>query len=89
MAVVGLMQTSYFSLTNATLLSAAPAGMRGRVISLLSLARAMVTLGASLGGLLAAGLGVQVAQGIYGGICALAGVSVLVFARGLREFRVA
>lgn len=88
MLVVGLMQTSYFSLTNATLLSASPASMRGRVISLLSLARAMVTLGASLGGFLAASLGVQVAQGLYGIVCATAALFVLLFAHGLREYRV-
>ena len=68
LAVVGSLQTSYFSLSNAMLLHAAPEHMRGRVISLLSLDRAMVTGGAAVAGFLADAIGVQVAQIIYAAI---------------------
>ncbi|MPZ98133.1 MAG: MFS transporter [Dehalococcoidia bacterium] len=84
--VVGVMQTAYMSLSNATMLTAAPEAMRGRVISLLSLDRAMVTLGASGAGLLAASLGVQVAQIVYGAVCLVAGIVVFLMAKGLREY---
>lgn len=84
---VGLTQTSYFSLSHATLLSASPAHMRGRVISLLSLGRATVTLGASLGGFLAGSLGAQRAQVIYGVALTAAGVVALTSARGLSRYR--
>src|SRR5690606_29275016 len=77
LVVVGLMQTTYFSLTNSTLLTATPEHMRGRVISLLSLDRAMVSGGASLAGFLASVLGVQLAQVGYAAVCVVAGLAVL------------
>jgi len=82
--LVGSMQTSYFSLSNATLLHAAPERMRGRVISLLSLDRAMTTLGAAAAGFLAEAIGAQLAQAIFGAI--VAGGALLIFAVN-REFR--
>jgi MFS transporter, DHA1 family, staphyloferrin A biosynthesis exporter len=84
---VGIMQTAYFSLSNATMLSAAPPELRGRVISLLSLDRAMVSAGASLGGLLAAAQGAQMAQLIYGILVTLAGVIVIFTLKDLRRYR--
>ncbi len=87
LVVVGLMQTSYFSLTHSILLSASPEAMRGRVVSLLSLSRALVTVGASVAGLLVARYGLQSAQALYGGVCASAGVVVLTCARSLRAYR--
>jgi MFS family permease len=83
----GILQTSYFSMSNAALLAAAPPEMRGRVISLLSLDRAMVTLGASGAGFLTAAIGVQLAQMVYGLICVAGGLFVLAFFRQLRGAR--
>lgn len=83
----GVLQTAYFSMSNAALLAAAPAEMRGRVISLLSLDRAMVTLGASGAGFLTAAVGVQLAQIAYGIICVVGGLFVVVFFQELRAAR--
>ncbi|MEX1022256.1 MAG: MFS transporter [Dehalococcoidia bacterium] len=83
---VGAMQTVYFSLSNAAMLAAAPEHMRGRVVSLLSLDRAFVSAGASLGGLLAAAQGVQVAQIVYGATLAILGLVVLMTAKNLRAY---
>ena len=87
--VTGALQTSYMSLSNSTLLHAAPAELRGRIVSLVSLDRAMITGGAALGGFLAAGLGVQAAQIAYGCVCMAGAGAVLVLARDFRAFRVA
>lgn len=83
----GAMQTSYMSLSNSTLLTAAPEEMRGRVVSLMSLDRAMVVGGAAAGGLLASWQGVQLAQIIYGAVCFGAALALFLFARGFRDYR--
>ena len=82
----GAMQTSYMSLSNSTLLTAAPEEMRGRVVSLMSLDRAMMVAGAAAGGLLAAWQGVQVSQVVFGVICLGAALVLFVFARGFRDY---
>ena len=82
----GAMQTSYMSLSNSTLLTAAPEEMRGRVVSLMSLDRAMTVAGAAAGGLLAAWQGVHVAQIVFGVICFCAALALFVFARGFRDY---
>ena len=87
-ALTGMMQTAYFSLSNATLLHMSPPEMRGRVISLVSLDRAMVTLGASGAGVLASLAGVQVAQIAYGAVCIAGGLIVLFTFKGLRRARI-
>lgn len=89
MMVVGVTQTTYFSLSMSALLAASPDEMRGRVISLLSLDRATTALGSSVAGFTVAALGVQWAQTIYGTVCVVAGLMVLVFATRFREFKVA
>ena len=81
----GILQTAFFSMSNAALLAAAPPQMRGRVVSLLSLDRAMVTLGASLAGFLTALQGVRLAQIEFGAICIAGGLAVLVLVPALRE----
>jgi MFS family permease len=83
----GAMQTSYMSLSNSTLLTAAPEEMRGRVVSLMSLDRAMVVGGAAAGGLLAEWQGVQMAQIMYGVVCFVAALALFFFARGFRDYR--
>jgi len=82
----GALQTAYMSLANATLIMASPEAMRRRVISLISFDRAMVTAGASVGGLLAAAQGVQFAQVTYSVVCQAWGLVVLAGARGLRDY---
>ena len=84
-AVVGATQTSYFSLSRAMMLNAAPEDLRGRVISLLSLDRALMTAGAAVAGFLAEVLGVQAAQVIYGVVCAAGGIAMFAFAREFRR----
>jgi len=85
--IVGGIQTSYFSLTRAMMLHSAPEEMRGRVISLLSLDRALMTGGAAFAGFLADSAGVQPAQIVYGLICAVGGFAMFTFARDFRRTR--
>jgi len=76
--LVGALQTTYFSLSNAALLHAAPDEMRGRVVSLISLDRAMIALGAAVGGILADALGVVSAQ-ITFALIAVAGAALVLW----------
>ena len=76
---IGMFQTPFNSLANATLLDAAPIEMRGRVMALISMDRSVITVGATLAGFLAAGLGVQYAQILFGAVV-LAGVFLLLTA---------
>ena len=82
--VIGSLQTSYFSLSNAMLLHAAPEQMRGRIISLLSFDRAMMTAGAASAGLLAHAQGVQVAQIVYAAAVIAGAGAVLLLNRSFR-----
>jgi MFS family permease len=84
---VGFFHGAYIPLTHTILLTATPEHLRGRVISLVSLDRAMTTIGAGLGGLLAAWIGAQGAQFIYGAVTLAAGLAIFTFAQGLREYR--
>ncbi|MDE2803190.1 MAG: MFS transporter [Chloroflexota bacterium] len=73
---VGMFQTPFNSLTNSVLLDSAPAEMRGRVMALISMDRSVITIGATLAGFAAHGLGVQFAQMIFAGVV-LGGVFVM------------
>lgn len=84
LTLIGSLQTTYFALGNSMMLHAAPEAMRGRVISLLSLDRAMVTAGAASAGLLAHAQGVQVAQIIYGAVVIAGAGAVLLLNRSFR-----
>jgi MFS family permease len=64
--LLGVGQSAFFPLINAILVEKAQENMRGRVLGVLSLDRAMTTGGGALAGFLAAGLGPQVAQIIFG-----------------------
>lgn len=86
-AGVGALQTTYFSLAQSMLLHAAPEEMRGRVMSLLSLDRALIAVGGAAAGFMADGLGVQPTQVIFATICSAAGVAVFVLAREFRGTR--
>lgn len=85
--LTGATQTMFFSLSNAVLLHTAPAEMRGRVISLLSLDRAMMSLGGMGAGFLAELQGVQFAQIVFGGVCVIGGLAILVLFKELRHIR--
>ena len=83
--LVGGMQTSFFSLSRSLMLHAAPEQMRGRVLSLLSLDRAFMTAGAASAGVLAAAVGVQLAQTLYAGVCIAATLVLVVLAPSFRR----
>ena len=76
-AILGVTTSAVFPIVNAVLVESAPMGMRGRVLGLLSLDRGMTTLGGTLAGFLAAGLGPQLAQIIFGIGCI--GTSIAMF----------
>ncbi len=67
------------------MLHASPEHLRGRVLSLLSLDRALMSAGAALAGFLAAAQGVQLAQITYGLICFAGGLAVYALAREFRR----
>ncbi len=64
--LLGIGQSAFFPLINALLVELAPEGMRGRMIALLSLDRAMTAVGGTLAGFLAAGMGTEPAQILFG-----------------------
>lgn len=86
--LTGTSQTSFFSLSNATMLTASPPEMRGRVISLLSLDRAMMSLGGAVAGFMIELQGVQVAQVVFGAVCVVGGLAAFAFIRELRDVRI-
>lgn len=59
LAVAGSMTVTYMSLTNSILLEHSTPEMHGRVMSLLSLDRGLIPLGAILGGVLASAIGIR------------------------------
>ncbi len=83
---VGIFNGGFMPLTQTIMLNATPEQLRGRVISLMSLDRAMMTVGAFLGGLTAEYLGAQPAQFIYGVITLIGGITVFAMAKGLRDY---
>ena len=68
-ALLGFGQSSIMPLLTAVLLQSAPEHMRGRVMSLMSLDRAMMSVGGIIAGFLAALAGPQIAQIICGLAC--------------------
>ncbi|MDP7619135.1 MAG: MFS transporter [Dehalococcoidia bacterium] len=64
--LLGIGQSAFFPLINALLVELAPESMRGRMIALLSLDRAMTAVGGTLAGFLAASIGPQPAQIFFG-----------------------
>ena len=69
--VLGMAQAGFFPIINAVLVDAAPEHMRGRVLGILSLDRAMMALGAAIAGFLATTLGAQHAQILFGLGCVI------------------
>lgn len=72
----GVLQTVFTSANQTFLLETAPPEMHGRVMSLMSLDRGMVSVGSILAGLLAVGLGAQWGLVLMGAMCV--GTAVLV-----------
>jgi predicted MFS family arabinose efflux permease len=67
--VSGAMQTSFMSLNNAYVLGRTPRELQGRVMSLFSLDRGLVPLGATIAGVLAEVIGPQDGLAVMGAIC--------------------
>ena len=86
--MVGAFQTIFMSLSRALLVQAAPEELRGRVLSLISLDRAAMAGGAAAGGFMAAAIGVQPAQILFGAVCVAGGLLVLWLFPELRRLRV-
>jgi MFS family permease len=85
MVALGLTQAAFFPIINAMLVEAAPENMRGRVLGLLSLDRAMTAFGGFAAGMLASGLGTVTAQTIFGAACVLTAVALFSLMPSLRR----
>jgi MFS family permease len=83
--VAGAMQTSFNSLNNAFVLGRTPPEMHGRVMSLFSLDRGLVPLGATLAGALAAAIGPEDALTIMASICLFNTLLVALLVPSLRK----
>ena len=84
-AFLGLGQSWLLPLINATLLESTPENMRGRMLGLLSLDRATATLGGAIAGFLAAAVGPQAAQIVFGGACIVTAGMLIVFYPAIRR----
>jgi hypothetical protein len=73
--LTGAMQTSFMAVNNAFVLGRTPPELQGRIMSLFSLDRGLIPLGATIAGALAAGLGPQLGLTVMAAICL--GVTVL------------
>jgi len=83
--ITASMSTSYLALTNTLLLELSPDDMHGRVMSLLSLDRGLVPLGATIAGALAAGIGPEDGLLVMGAVCLALTILTAIFAKPLRE----
>ena len=88
LAVAGSMTVTYMAFTNGILLSNSRPEMHGRVMSLLSLDRGLIPLGAILAGALVQSLGIRPGLLTLGSaIIAMSGLVLLLFGRRLAEIR--
>ncbi len=88
LAVAGSMTVTYMAFTNGILLSNSKPEMHGRVMSLLSLDRGLIPIGAILAGLLVQRLGIRPGLFTLGiAIIAMSSLVLLVFGRRLAEIR--
>ena len=83
--IAGAMQTSFNSLNNAFVLGRTPPELHGRVMSLFSLDRGLIPLGAALAGALAATLGPEDALTIMAAICLVNTLLVAALVPSLRR----
>ena len=82
---VGVGTAVFFPVVNAILVQEAPENMRGRVLGLLSLDRGMTTLGGTAAGFLAAAIGVQPTQIVFGACCILSALIALAVVPSIRR----
>ena len=82
---LGAGQSLFFPLMNAILVESAPEAMRGRVMGVLSLDRAMTALGGALAGIAAGALGVQITQIIFGVGCLVTAILMYTLYPALRR----
>ena len=85
MLFLGAGQSGFFPLINALLVEKADENMRGRVLGVLSLDRAMTTAGGAMAGFMAAALGAQIAQIIFGLGLIVTAVAMFTFYPPLRR----
>ena len=83
--LVGFGQSIIFPLVNASLVDSAKEEMRGRVLGLLSMDRAMSAFGGAIAGFMAAALGVQMAMIVFGVGCFFTAVGMFLFYPALRR----
>jgi MFS family permease len=83
--LTGAMQVSFMSLNTSFVLGRTPPELQGRVMSLFSLDRGLVPLGATIGGALAATLGPQDALTIMASTCLLGAIAMAFLFPALRR----
>jgi MFS family permease len=83
--ISGAMQSAYMSMSHAFVLERTPLALHGRVMSLFSLDRGLIPLGATIAGFLAAGLGPQDGLLVMGGICLVSLMAAVVLLPTLRR----
>ena len=82
---LGLGQSVFMPLINSVLIEAAPENMRGRLMGVLSLDRAMMAFGGFMAGMLAGAVGTQPAQIAFGVGCILTAVVMYAVYPALRR----
>ncbi|MPZ49367.1 MAG: MFS transporter [Dehalococcoidia bacterium] len=85
--VTGGMQTAFMSLNNAYVLQRTAPALQGRVMSLFSLDRGLMPLGAALGGFLAEELGPSTGLSIMAGLCIGCTLVLTILVPSLRRIR--
>ena len=86
LGVSGALVTSYMALANGVLLSQSDPQMLGRVMSLMSLDRGLIPLGAILAGVLVSGIGIQPGLFTMGAVMVtLSGGVLLLFGRQISQ----
>ena len=85
MLLLGAGQSGFFPLINAVLVEKADENMRGRVLGVLSLDRAMTTFGGAMAGFMAAAMGAQIAQILFGAGLIITAVAMFAFYPPLRR----
>ncbi len=86
-ALVGMIQSTFFALANSVLLETTRVDMRGRVMGLLSLDRSAITLGGAIAGFLSAAIGPQIAQMLFGAGCILLAIVLATLLPSVRRLQ--
>lgn len=89
LAVAGSMTVTYMAFTNSILMAKSDPAMHGRVLSLMSLDRGLIPLGAIGSGILASSLGIRPSLGLMGGtIVVLSGIVLLIGGKRLATIQI-